>query len=157
QATAKTPQSSLGPMGPRMLSASRATPVRKSTNVPNTSKNSALMLIGCPPLSRLPPAQTHRSSDLDAWHHIARACRSRSRSRRLHALRLEHLGGGRAGERFDQGSRGVALLRLRAQSSRVDRVVLDFSRQRPDQRDAFHRQDFADLVNAELGLAARHM
>ena len=47
QASAKADQSSLCPAAPRILSASRATPVRKSTNVPNTSKNSALMLIAC--------------------------------------------------------------------------------------------------------------
>src|SRR5262245_64611871 len=88
QASAKAPQSSLCPAAPRMLSASRATPVRKSTNVPNTSKNNALTVISC--------------------------CRQLgSRSRRLHALRLEDLGGGRAGQRLEQGLGGIALLGLR--------------------------------------------
>ena len=41
QASAKAVQSSLYPRGPRIFSASRATDVRQSTRVPNTSKNSA--------------------------------------------------------------------------------------------------------------------
>src|SRR5262245_3953692 len=113
-----------------MASASRATPVRKSTNVPKTSKNSALTLIAGMPSGR---------------------------SRRLHALRLEHLGGGRAGERLEQGLGGVALLGLGAESGRVDGVVLDLRRQRTHERNAFHRQDFADLVNTELRLALGHV
>src|SRR5262249_17982166 len=106
-----------------MLSASRATPVRKSTNVPNTSKNSALTLIAALPSGR---------------------------SRRLHALRFEHLGGSRARQGLEQGLGGVALLGLGAESGGIDGVVLNLRRQRTHERDAFHRQDFADLVNAEL-------
>src|SRR5262249_14507504 len=130
QASAKAPQSSLCPAAPRMLSASRATPVRKSTNVPNTSKNSALTLIAGLPSGR---------------------------SCRLPALRFEHLGGGGAGERLEQGLGGVALLALGAESGGIDGVVLNLRRQWTHERDAFHRQDFADLVNAELRLALGHV
>ena len=45
QASAKAIQSSLLPSCPRIRSASRATDVRQSTRVPNTSKNSARRLI----------------------------------------------------------------------------------------------------------------
>src|SRR2546430_17474863 len=79
-----------------MLSASRATPVRKSTMVPKTSKNSALTVMG--------PASVSRPS----------------RSRRLHAPRFEHFGGGRAGERLEQRLRGLALLSLRANPGGID-------------------------------------
>src|SRR5215510_5897813 len=113
-----------------MVSASRATPVRKSTSVPNTSKNSALTLIAGVPSGR---------------------------SRRLHALRFEHLGGGRAGERLEQGLSGVALLGVGADAGGIDGVVLNLPGQRTHERDAFHRQDFADLVNAELRFALGHV
>src|SRR5262249_21198509 len=129
QASAKAGQSSLCPAAPRMLSASRATPVRKSTSVPKTSKNSALTVIACMRVS---------------WS---------LRSRRLHALRLEHLGGSRAGQRFEQGLGRLAFLGLRANAGGVDRVVLDICWQRTDERDAFHGKDFADLVDAKFGLA----
>src|SRR5262249_4436159 len=128
QASAKAPQSSLCPAAPRMVSASRATPVRKSTNVPNTSKNSALTL-----MSRLPSGG----------------------ARRLHALRLEHFGGSRARQGLEQGLGGIALLGVSAESAGIDGVVLDFRRQRAHERDAFHRQDFADLVDAPPRLPLR--
>src|SRR6266511_57656 len=80
---------------------------------------------------------------------------SGSRSRRLHAPRFEHLGGGRAREPLEQGIRSLALFGLRANPGGVDGVVLDVRRQRAHQRDALHGEDFADLVNAELGLALR--
>src|SRR5262249_25670515 len=128
-ASAKAGQSSLCPAAPRMLSASRATPVRKSTSVPKTSKNSARTVIACMRVS---------------WP---------LRSRRLHALRLEHLGGSRAGQRFEQGLGRLAFLGLRANAGGVDRVVLDIRWQRTDERDAFHGKDFADLVDAKFGLA----
>src|SRR5262245_9499101 len=129
QASAKADQSSLWPAAPRMLSASRATPVRKSTSVPKTSKNSALTVIACMGIS---------------WP---------LRSRRLHALRLEHLVGSRAGQRFEQGLGRLAFLGLRAYPGGIDRVVLDIRWQRTDERDAFHGKDFADLVDAKFGLA----
>src|SRR5262249_46226873 len=82
---------------------------------------------------------------------------SRSRSRRLHALRLEHLGGSRARQGLEQSLGGVALLGVGADAGGIDGVVLDLRRQRTHERDAFHRQDFADLVNAELRLALGHV
>src|ERR1700730_12656140 len=106
-----------------MASASRATLPRKSVSVPKTSKNSALTDMG------------------------------HSRSRRVHSFRLEHLGGGRPRQRLDQGLGGVAVLGIGAVAGGIDGVVLDLRRQRTDQRDPFDRQDLADLVDAELGLA----
>src|SRR5664280_3332572 len=74
--------------------------------------------------------------------------------RRLHALGFEYGGGVRAREIFDQLLRRVLVFRRRAQARRVSGGVLDFLRQRPNQGGALHRHDLADLVDAELGLAA---
>src|SRR5262249_14983790 len=132
QASAKANQSRRWPAAPRMVSASPATPVRKSTTVPKTSKNSALTVI-----ISLQSAQL--------------------RSRRLHAIRFEHLGGGGARERIKQRLGGHALLPLCANPGRIDGVVLDLRGQRTDQRDALHVKDFADLMNAEIGLTPRNV
>src|SRR5207248_7208195 len=78
----------------------------------------------------------------------------RSRCRAFHALRLEYGRGHRSGERLDQSLGGCNIARAGAEASRIGRVVLDLGRQRSDQGDALHWQDLADLVDAELGLAA---
>src|SRR5689334_4181643 len=108
--------------------------VRQSTSVPNTSKNSALGATGMIPSSR----NELRSAGL--------------RSRRLHAFGLEDCGRGRTRQGADQLLRRGTLLGIGAKPRRIDGVVLDLRRQRPDQRDALHRQDLADLMHAELGL-----
>src|SRR5664279_4405378 len=74
--------------------------------------------------------------------------------RRLHALGLEHGGGVRAREIFDQLLDRVLVFHRRAHACRVSGGVLDFLRQRPDQNRALHRHDLADLMDAEFGLAA---
>ena len=50
--------------------------------------------------------------------------------------------------------RRVLVFRRRAQAGGIGGGVLDFLRQRADQRHAFHRHDLADLVDAEFGFAA---
>src|ERR1700730_9165797 len=167
QASAKAPQSSLWPAGPRMDSASRATPMRNATSVPNTSKNSALVLIAS--LGRtsrtLSSCRPRESGDpysrADGYGSLRSRGRpqpdSGSRPRRLHALRLEHLGGSRARQGLEQGLGGVALLGVGADAGGINGVVLNFRRQRAHEPDAFDRQDFADLVNAELRLALGHV
>ena len=49
----------------------------------------------------------------------------------------------------------VLLLCLHADRRRISGVVLDFGRKRADEFHALHREDFADLVQAEFRLAAR--
>src|SRR6478735_10305471 len=78
----------------------------------------------------------------------------RSRARRLHAFGLKHTGRGRTRERLEQRLGRLALLAVGAKSRGIDRVVLDIRGQRTDQRDALHWKDLADLMNAELRLAA---
>ncbi len=75
----------------------------------------------------------------------------------LHALGLEHAGGRRPRQHLQERLRRLTfllvVLDVRAERGRVDRVVLDLGGQRPHQRDAFHRQNLADLVDAKLGFA----
>src|SRR6202521_1625115 len=129
QASAKAGASIAWPCGLRIRSASRAMPVRQSTSVPNTSKNSAF---------------TEKVIE-------------RPSGGGLHAFLLDHRRGRRTREKLYQRLGGFVVLGRSADAGRIDRVVLDLGRQRPDQRRALHRHDLADLVNAELGLALGNM
>src|SRR5262249_17517326 len=60
------------------------------------------------------------------------------------------------GQEFDQRRGGAGLLRRGEDAAREGRDLLQGVRQRPDDLDAGDRQQLADLLHAELGLAVRH-
>ena len=59
-------------------------------------------------------------------------------------------------EELDQGAGRIRLLGADGDAGREHRHPLDLRRQRPDEIDARHGQQLADLLEADLGLAARH-
>src|SRR5438105_129011 len=130
QASAKASQSMAWPSGLRRISASRAMLVRQSTSVPKTSKNSA--------------------------RGVTTAC-AQSGPGRDHAFFLHHRNGSGAAEAADERLDGISTAGIDPNPGRIGRIVLDFRRKRSNERNALDRKDFADLVNAYLGLAVGDM
>ena len=80
----------------------------------------------------------------------------RARRDRIHAA-LDDRGAGRGrGEKFDQRLAGVGFLRDGGDAGGKHRDLLQLRRQWPDDIDAGNRKQFADLLEADLGVAARH-
>src|SRR3974390_1431153 len=70
--------------------------------------------------------------------------------RRVHPFRLEYLRGRRPAQRLDEGCGRILALGRCHDPGRIGCDVLDFLRKRADQYHAFHRYDFADLVDTDL-------
>src|SRR5580693_7010719 len=79
-----------------------------------------------------------------------------SRASRFHAARFDDRSGGRRGQEFEQHPGGVRLACGRHNSRRNHARGLQLGREGPEQLGAGDRHDFADQLDAELGLAACH-
>src|SRR5262245_10608161 len=118
------------PSGFSAASDSRAMLLRQSVSVPNTSKNKAFTT------GAIRPSRLGEAPD--------------SRTRLLHPLGLDDIRCARAGQRLDQGLGDFIVLGADGKASRIGRVVLNFARQWANQRDPWHRQNLADLVDTQL-------
>src|ERR1700735_77560 len=75
---------------------------------------------------------------------------------RLHAALDNRRAGGGRGEKCDQRATGIGLFGCDDDTASKYRVFLWLRWQRPDDIDTRHWQHFADLLEADLGVTARH-
>src|SRR5262245_23981564 len=83
--------------------------------------------------------------------------RWRAALRPAHPAAFDHGSRSRTLEIVDPCLRSLGIAGRRRQAGGIDRVILDFLRQRAGERRALYRQYLADLVNGNLGLAVGHL